>query len=82
MILPFGSMANTACSGSDCCTISSGVVTATIMMHVRYNHQPYGITIYDKYLCTSAITEPTTSSANADLTNCVRTFLNNCTDQL
>ena len=27
MILPFGSV-KAACSGSDCCTISSGVVTA------------------------------------------------------
>ena len=61
---------------SDCCTISSGVVVAAPDNDaVEVQPSTYGITLYDKYLCTSeAITGPTTSSANADLTNCVRTF--------
>ena len=33
----------------------------------------YGITLYDKYLCTAEITAPSLTE-NADLSNCVRTF--------
>ncbi len=62
-----------ACSGSDCCTISSGVVTAPDNDACMIQPSTYGITLYDKYLCTAEITAPTTSS-NADLSNCVRTF--------
>ena len=62
-----------ACSGSDCCTISSGVVVAPDNDACAIQPSTYGITLYDKYLCTEAITGPTTS-ANADLSNCVRTF--------
>jgi hypothetical protein len=72
MILPFGSV-NAACSGSDCCTITSGVITAPDNGACAIQPSTYGITLYDKYLCTGAITAPTTSS-NADLTGCVRTF--------
>ena len=62
-----------ACSGSDCCTITSGVVTAPDNDACAIQPSTYGITLYDKYLCTAEITAPTTSS-NADLSNCVRTF--------
>ena len=62
-----------ACSGSDCCTITSGVVTAPDNGACMIQPSTYGITLYDKYLCTAEITAPTTSS-NADLSNCVRTF--------
>ena len=72
IVLPFGN-AKAACSGSGCCTISSGVVTAPDNDACAIQPSTYGITLYDKYLCTAAITAPTTSS-NADLSNCVRTF--------
>ena len=72
VLLPFDSV-KAACSGSDCCTISSGVVTAPDNNACMIQPSTYGITLYDKYLCTAAITAPTTS-ANADLSNCVRTF--------
>ena len=72
MILPFGSV-KAACSGSDCCTISSGVVSVPDNSSCAIQPSTYGITLYDKYLCTAEITAPTTSS-NADLSNCVRTF--------
>jgi hypothetical protein len=62
-----------ACSGADCCTITSGVVTFPNNDSCTIQPSTYGITLYDKYLCTAAITAPTTSS-NADLSNCVRTF--------
>ncbi len=62
-----------ACSGADCCTIAAGVVTAPDNDACMIQPSTYGITLYDKYLCTSAITAPTTAS-NADLSNCVRTF--------
>ena len=72
IFLPFEGV-KAACSGSDCCTISSGVVTAPDNDACMIQPSTYGITLYDKYLCTAAITAPTTSS-NADLSNCVRTF--------
>ncbi len=72
MFLPSGSIM-AACVGSDCCTISSGVVTAPDNDACAIQPSTYGITLYDKYLCTASITAPTTS-ANADLSNCVRTF--------
>lgn len=62
-----------ACSGADCCTITSGVVTFPNNDSCAIQPSTYGITLYDKYLCTAEITAPTTSS-NADLSNCVRTF--------
>ena len=59
---------------ADCCTIVSGVVTAPDNdACCAIQPSTYGITLYDKYLCTAEITAPTTSS-NADLSNCVRTF--------
>ena len=61
MILPFGSV-KAACSGSDCCTISSGVVTAPDNNACAIQPSTYGITLYDKYLCTSPNNRPTTSS--------------------
>ena len=72
MILPFGSV-KAACSGSDCCTISSGVVTAPDNNACMIQPSTYGITLYDKYLCTAEITAPSLTE-NADLSNCVRTF--------
>ena len=56
---PLSSMANT-------CTVSSGITTVD---NDSCGSQPdsYGIRMYKMYLCTSAPTEPTTSSA-ADLT--------------
>ena len=71
-LLPFDTV-KAACSGSDCCTITSGVVTAPDNDACMIQPSTYGITLYDKYLCTVTITAPTTS-ANADLSNCVRTF--------
>lgn len=65
--------AKAACSGADCCTITSGVVTAPDNDACAIQPSTYGITLYDKYLCTAEITAPTTAS-NADLSNCVRTF--------
>lgn len=62
-----------ACSGSDCCTISSGVIVAPDNDACAIQPSTYGITLYEKYLCTAEITAPTTSS-NADLSNCVQTF--------
>ena len=41
-----------ACSGSDCCTITSGVVTAPDNDACMIQPSTYGITLYDKYLCT------------------------------
>ena len=59
VITPLASMANT-------CTVTSGVTTVD---NNSCGSQPdsYGIRMYKMYLCTSAPTEPTTSSA-ADLT--------------
>ena len=72
MISPFASV-KAACVGADCCTISSGVVTAPDDSACAIQPSTYGITLYDKYLCTGPITAPTLST-NAVLTNCVRTF--------
>ena len=72
MISPFGSV-KAACVGADCCTITAGVITAPDNNACAIQPSTYGITLYDKYLCTGPITAPTTSS-NADLTGCVRTF--------
>ena len=60
VFIPFESI-KAACSGSDCCTISSGVVTAPDNNACAIQPSTYGITLYDKYLCTGAITAPTTS---------------------
>ena len=62
-----------ACSGAGCCTITSGVVSVPDNDSCAIQPSTYGITLYDKYLCTAAITAPTVN-ANADLSNCVRTF--------
>ena len=58
IIAPLSGMAST-------CTVSSGVTTVD---NDSCGSQPdsYGIRMYKMYLCTSAPTEPTTSSA-ADL---------------
>ena len=62
-----------ACSGADCCAISSGVVTLPSGGNCAILPDSYGITVYEKYLCTSAPTPPTTI-ANADLSMCVQTL--------
>ena len=72
MISPFGSV-KAACVGPDCCTITAGVVTAPDNNACAIQPSTYGITLYDKYLCTGPITAPTLAT-NADLTGCVRTF--------
>jgi hypothetical protein len=64
---------NAACSGSDCCTVSSNVVTLDSGSSCALTPDSYGITVYEKYLCTAAPTAPTTTSA-VDLSNCVQTF--------
>ena len=51
--------ANAACSGSDCCTINSGVITFPDSDSCAIQPDSYGITIYKMYLCTSAPTAPT-----------------------
>ena len=47
--------AKAACSGETCCTVSSGVTTAPDFSEGSCDTEPasYGITIYEKYLCTS-----------------------------
>ena len=65
--------AYSACSGEDCCAVSSGVTTLPSASSCAILPDSYGITVYEKYLCTSAPTAPT-SSANADLSMCVQTL--------
>ncbi len=72
IIIPYDA-ARAACVGSDCCTITAGVVTAPDNDSCAIQPSTYGITLYDKYLCTGPITAPTLEQ-NADLTGCVRTF--------
>ena len=62
-----------ACSGADCCAVNSGVVTLPSAGNCAILPDSYGITVYEKYLCTSAPTPPTTI-ANADLSMCVQTL--------
>ena len=65
--------AYSACSGEDCCAVSSGVTTLPSGSSCAILPDSYGITVYEKYLCTSAPTAPT-SSANADLSMCFQTL--------
>ena len=64
---------NAACSGADCCAVNSGVVTLPSLSSCAILPDSYGITVYEKYLCTAAPTAPT-ASANVDLSNCVQTL--------
>ena len=64
---------NAACSGADCCAVNSGVVTLPALGNCAILPDSYGITVYEKYLCTSAPTPPTASS-NVDLSSCVQTL--------
>jgi len=72
VFLPFDGV-RAACVGSDCCTITAGVVSVPDNNACMIQPSTYGITLYDKYLCTEEITAPSLE-ANADLSNCVRTF--------
>ena len=65
--------AYSACSGEDCCAVSSGVTTLPSASSCAILPDSYGITVYEKYLCTSEPTAPT-SSANADLSMCFQTL--------
>jgi hypothetical protein len=62
-----------ACSGANCCSVSSGVTTLPSGDSCAILPDSYGITVYEKYLCTSEPTAPT-SSANADLSMCFQTL--------
>ena len=65
-----------ACSGSNCCAVSSGVTTAPIFDNCETEPESYGITLYEKYLCTAKPTVPASGTAY-DLsvgTTCFRTF--------
>ena len=72
--------AKAACSGETCCTVSSGVTTAPDFSEGSCDTEPasYGITIYEKYLCTSIPTVPADGTAyNLDVgTKCFRTLHN------
>ena len=65
-----------ACSGSSCCTVSAGVTTAPIEDTCEIEPASYGITLYEKYLCTGLPTVPAAGSAYAlDVgTKCFQTF--------
>jgi hypothetical protein len=67
-----------ACSGSDCCDVTSGVTTAPIADNCESEPESYGITLYEKYLCTARPTTPATGTAyNLSVgTTCFRTFEN------
>ena len=65
--------ANAACSGADCCVINAGVITLPAGGNCAILPDQYGVTVYEKYLCTSAPTAPTAAS-NVDLSNCVQTL--------
>jgi len=65
--------AYSACSGENCCAVSSGVTTLPSGDSCAILPDSYGITVYEKYLCTSEPTAPT-SSANADLSMCFQTL--------
>ena len=69
--------AKAACSGATCCTVSSGVTTAPTFAEGSCDTEPasYGITIYEKYLCTSIPTVPADGTAyDLDVgTKCFRT---------
>ena len=65
--------AYSACSGEDCCAVSSGVTTLPSASSCAILPDSYGITVYEKYLCTSEPTAPTASS-NADLSMCAQTL--------
>ena len=65
--------ANAACSGGDCCAINSGVITLPAGGNCAILPDQFGVTVYEKYLCTSEPTAPTASS-NADLSMCVQTL--------
>ena len=55
------------------CTVSSGVTTPPSSDDCQSEPESYGVTIYDKYLCTAAPVAPTASSVY-DLSNCVKTL--------
>lgn len=58
------------------CTVNSGVLAAAdVNSGCQTEPDSYGIVIYELWLCTSAPTAPTTSSA-LDLSNCEQIFAN------
>ena len=65
-----------ACSGSSCCSVSSGVTTVPIEDTCEIEPASYGITLYEKYLCTGLPTVPASGTAFAlDVgTKCFQTF--------
>tara|TARA_E500000081_G_C6137982_1_gene358132 strand:+ start:2893 stop:3780 length:888 start_codon:yes stop_codon:yes gene_type:complete len=58
ILMYFPVSAQSACSGATCCTVSSGVTTAPSNDSCETEPVSYGITLYEKYLCTSAPTTP------------------------
>ena len=65
-----------ACSGSDCCAVSSGVTTPPVADNCESEPDSYGITLFEKYLCTANPTVPA-SGSSYDLsvgTTCFQTF--------
>ena len=79
MYLPMS--VNAACSGASCCTVTAGVTTAPSGDSCETEPESYGITLYEKYLCTSMPTTPLDTVGGGprayDLelgTKCFRTF--------
>ena len=72
--------AKAACSGETCCAVSSGVTTAPTFAEGSCDTEPasYGITIYEKYLCTSMPSVPADGNEyELDVnTKCFRTLHN------
>jgi len=65
-----------ACSGSNCCAVSSGVTTPPVGDYCESEPESYGITLYEKYLCTASPTVPASETAyNLSVgTTCFQTF--------
>ena len=74
MYLPMNVQA--ACSGATCCSVSAGVTTAPTNDSCEIEPASYGITLYEKYLCTNLPTVPASGTAFAlgVGTNCFQTF--------
>jgi len=58
---------------ANACTVTSGVTTLPVGDSCMSEPQSYGITLYSKYLCTTAPTVPADGVAY-DLSNCVQTM--------
>ena len=64
-----------ACSGANCCTINSGVVTFPDSDSCAIEPDSYSITMYKMYLCTSAPSAPTGSAVTGyTAAGCVETL--------